>query len=97
MLLSYRLLRGDVPSELPARIVSALAQHGYNADREAVTLLASATHPDNALTEVLDLIPDDTLRITAADVRPVVNSTPADDTDKKSGYSQLKQTVCCFY
>jgi Archaeal DNA polymerase II, small subunit/DNA polymerase delta, subunit B len=91
MLLSYRLLRGDVASELPARIVSALAQHGYNADREAVTLLASATHPDNALTEVLDLIPDDTLRITAADVRPVVNSTPADDTDKNQDIANSKR------
>ena len=78
MFLSYGLLRGDVPSELSARIVSALAQHGYNADREAVTLLAGAKYPNTALEEVLDLIADDTLRITAADVRPVIDSTPSD-------------------
>nr|WP_048075620.1 DNA-directed DNA polymerase II small subunit [Haloquadratum walsbyi] len=85
MFLTYRLLSSDVATELSARIVSALAQHGYNADREAVTLLGSANHPDTALKEVLDSIADDTLRITAVDVRSALESIPTDDSSVSDG------------
>ena len=58
-----------VPSETPARIVQTLARHGYNADREAVTLLARASDPAAAIEAVVSTAGDDTLRITSSDVR----------------------------
>ncbi len=58
-----------VPSETPARIVQTLARHGYNADREAVTLLARASDPAAAIEAVVSAAGNDTLRITSSDVR----------------------------
>jgi DNA polymerase II small subunit len=79
-----------VPSETPSRIVQTLARHGYNADREAVTLLARASDPAAAIEAVVSAAGDDTLRITSSDVRAcldgdavatgaaVAQSTPAE-------------------
>jgi DNA polymerase II small subunit len=61
-----------VPQETPVRIVTELARRGYNAEREAVTLLAGAERPADALDAVVDRVDDDALRITAADVRAVL-------------------------
>ena len=58
-----------MPQETPVRIVTELAGLGYNAEREAVTLLAGAERPADALDAVVDRVDDDALRITAADVR----------------------------
>ena len=58
-----------MPQETPVRIVTELAGRGYNAEREAVTLLAGAERPADALDAVVDRVDDDALRITAADVR----------------------------
>ncbi len=50
-----------MPLEAPARIVSQLTSHGYNAEREAVTRLAAAEDPTAALERVLEEVPDDAL------------------------------------
>jgi len=71
-----------VPLESNARVVSELASRGYNAEREAVTLLAGAEQPAATLDAVVDAAPDDALRITADHVRAVVDERsdgPADD------------------
>jgi DNA polymerase II small subunit len=57
-----------VPSETPARLARALARRGYNAEREALTLLAGAPDPDAALETAVEAAPDDALVLTAAHV-----------------------------
>ena len=54
-----------------------LTAAGLNAEREAVTLLAGAHDPDRAVEAVLDRAGPDTVTITAADVRPILETTPA--------------------
>ncbi len=70
-----------MPLESNARIAKALAERGYNAEREAVTLLASASDPATAVAAAADRAPEDALRITAAHVRDAVTDTAhaADD------------------
>ena len=58
-----------VPLESNARIVTELAERGYNAEREAVTLLAGASDPALALEATVDHTPPDALRVTADHVR----------------------------
>jgi DNA polymerase II small subunit len=67
-----------VPLESNARIVKELARRGYNAEREAVTLLASASDSAAALESAVDQAPDDALRITPDHVRAAVGSDDAD-------------------
>ena len=69
-----------MPLETPARIARELAQRGYNAEREAVTLLAGATDPATALDAAVETAPDDALRLTADHVRSALASDapPAD-------------------
>ncbi|WP_396611152.1 DNA-directed DNA polymerase II small subunit [Haloferax sp. S1W] len=77
-----------MPLETPARIVRALVSRGYNAEREAVTLIASADDPGVTLARVVESTPDDALRITADHVREVLASAPATDppgTESESG------------
>ena len=68
-----------MPLESNARIVKELARQGYNAEREAVTLLASAPDSATALERAVDRAPDDALRITADQVRAAVGSDAAAD------------------
>nr|WP_254714713.1 DNA-directed DNA polymerase II small subunit [Natranaeroarchaeum aerophilus] len=71
--------------EAPARIVRELARHGYNADREAVTLIASADNPARTLQAVVEATPDDALTVTTEQVRNVIaedcQSPDSDPTD----------------
>ena len=69
----------DVPSETPASIVQQLVRHGYNADREAVTVLSRTDNPQLAIEAVLEAIDDDVLRITAEDVRSILADDPVPD------------------
>lgn len=69
------LLSGIVPLESNARIAKALAERGYNAEREAVTLLAGAADPSAAVAAAVDRAPDDALRITADHVRDAIDGT----------------------
>jgi DNA polymerase II small subunit len=71
-----------VPSETPARIVRELAKRGYNAEPEAVTLLAGAPDPAAAVDAAVDAAPDGALRVTAAHVRTALDgaeSSPSDE------------------
>jgi DNA polymerase II small subunit len=65
----------DVPSEKTARIVSALADRGYNADREAVTLLARASDHERAVERAVETAPDDVLVLSAEHVRRTFDDT----------------------
>ena len=62
-----------MPQEESARIARELASHGYAADREAVTLLASAENPETALVTAVEATPDDELKLSAADVRTALD------------------------
>ncbi|SFR30206.1 DNA-directed DNA polymerase II small subunit [Halorubrum sodomense] len=64
-----------MPLESNARIAKALAERGYNAEREAVTLLAGAADPSAAVAAAVDRAPDDALRITADHVRDAIDGT----------------------
>jgi len=66
-----------VPLETPARIVRELARRGYNAEREAVTLLAGAPNPTTALDDAVEAAPDDALRLTAEHVRSTLDADGA--------------------
>ncbi len=70
-----------MPLESNARIVSELARRGYNAEREAVTLLAGAQNPAVAMEAAVDHAPDDALRITSDHVRAAIDNTPGNATD----------------
>ncbi|MFW6318492.1 MAG: DNA-directed DNA polymerase II small subunit, partial [Halorubrum sp.] len=61
-----------MPLESNARIAKALAERGYNAEREAITLLAGATDPSAAVAAAVDRAPDDALRITGDHVREAI-------------------------
>jgi DNA polymerase II small subunit len=73
-----------VPLETSVRIVKALAGRGYNAEREAVTLVAEADDPAAVLERVVDAVPDDALRVTAADVRAAREATDADPAGREA-------------
>ena len=66
-----------MPLETPARIVAELTNRGYNAQREAVTLLASADDPALALELTIECAPDDALVVTAEHVRSVLDDDAA--------------------
>jgi DNA polymerase II small subunit len=69
---------GSVPLDTSVRIVRELADRGYNADREAVTLLADAPDPGRAIERVLDDTSEDTLSITADHVRVALDDSDPD-------------------
>jgi DNA polymerase II small subunit len=59
---------------MPARVASELASRGYNAEREAVTLIAGAADPAAALVEAIEVAPDDALVVTADHVREALET-----------------------
>ncbi|USZ71107.1 DNA-directed DNA polymerase II small subunit [Natronosalvus halobius] len=63
-----------MPLEGPARIVSELTSRGYNADREAVTLIATADDPADALERAIDAAPENALVLRTEDVRTVLDA-----------------------
>ncbi|SDL90497.1 DNA polymerase II small subunit [Halogranum gelatinilyticum] len=73
-----------MPLSTPSGLVTELARRGYNAEREAITLLANAADPALALDRAVEDAPDDALRITVAHVRAVL------DTDKLSADAPTK-------
>ena len=78
-----------MPLETQALIVQKLADRGYNAEREAVTLLAGADDPDTAIDRALETVPADALVLTADHVRSVLNrgsiaAAEADDVETTS-------------
>jgi DNA polymerase II small subunit len=63
-----------VPRPTPVRVVSELASRGYNAEREAVTLLARADDPDRAIEQATTSASPDTLTLSAKDVEAAVEA-----------------------
>ncbi|MFC5277354.1 DNA-directed DNA polymerase II small subunit [Halorubrum rubrum] len=80
-----------MPLESNARIVSELASRGYNAEREAVTLLAGADDVAAVLEAAVEAAPDDALRITTDHVRAALDGRAVASgdasTDASSGRS----------
>ena len=74
-----------MPLESNTRVVSELASRGYNAEREAVTLLAGADDPASAIEGVVERAADDALRITTEDVRAVLTAEPVRDAGVETG------------
>lgn len=84
-----------MPLETPVRIVSELTSRGYNADREAVTLIAGADDPAVAVEAVVENAPEDALILSASHVRPILeeleqngassNTTSRSDTTGSNG------------
>ena len=64
-----------MPRDSHARVVRALAERGYNADREAVTLLAGADDTSAAIDLVTEAAPDDTLVLSAQLVDELLGSS----------------------
>nr|WP_264475071.1 DNA-directed DNA polymerase II small subunit [Salinirubrum litoreum] len=60
--------------ETPVRVAQELARRGYNAEREAVTLLAGAADPASALDRAVEATPDDALRLTTDHVRAALDA-----------------------
>ncbi|MFC6719668.1 DNA-directed DNA polymerase II small subunit [Natrialbaceae archaeon GCM10025810] len=74
-----------MPLEGPARIVSELTNRGYNAEREAVTLIAAADDPGTALERVVDVVPEGTLVVRSEHVRSALDGAhPTDSTDSET-------------
>ena len=69
-----------MPQETPRRIVAELASRGYNAEREAVTLLAGTADPGRALERALESVPEDALKLSAEHVRATL--------DEASGFAE---------
>ncbi|WP_121744134.1 DNA-directed DNA polymerase II small subunit [Natronorubrum halophilum] len=64
-----------MPLEASARIVSELTSRGYNAEREAVTHLASADDPQAALERVIETLPEDALVVRSDHVRTTLSAS----------------------
>ncbi|MCD2203220.1 DNA-directed DNA polymerase II small subunit [Halobacterium sp. KA-6] len=77
-----------MPREPPVRVVREVTSRGYNAEREAVTLLAGASDPAAAVERAVDAAPNDALTLTTDHVREVLDdatpSTSATDADAPS-------------
>ncbi|MFB6172012.1 MAG: DNA-directed DNA polymerase II small subunit [Haloarculaceae archaeon] len=79
-----------MPLETPGRLVSELTSRGYNAEREAVTLLSNAPDPDAALERAVSTAPEGTLVLSADHVRAVLSASgdgrsPPDDPSVSTG------------
>jgi DNA polymerase II small subunit len=70
---AHTVLTTPVPLETPAHVVSELASRGYNAEREAVTLLANAPDPDTALERAVEAAPEDAIKLSTEHVRTVLD------------------------
>jgi DNA polymerase II small subunit len=69
-----------VSLDVSTRVVRELATRGYNAEREAVTLLARAEDPLAAIDRALEVVPEDTVVVTADHVSNALE-TPPRETD----------------
>ncbi|WP_458186454.1 DNA-directed DNA polymerase II small subunit [Haladaptatus sp. NG-WS-4] len=68
-----------MPLETPVLIVRELTSRGYNADREAVTLLARASDPTDALERAVEHAPEDALKLSVEHVEGVLDAPAADN------------------
>ncbi|PSQ05007.1 DNA polymerase II [Halobacteriales archaeon QS_6_71_20] len=68
-----------MPLESSSRVVRALTRRGYNAQREAVTLIAESETPGLALEVAIDAAGDDALVLTVEHVREALSADPVPD------------------
>jgi len=85
--------QSSVPLERPVHVANELARRGYNADPEAVTLIAGCPDPELALERSLETVPDDAVKLAPEHVHDAIDTrarsrdemvrgdvtTPADD------------------
>jgi len=64
----------SVPLERPVHVANELAKRGFNADPDAVTLIASSPDPELALDRTLETVPEDALKLTAEHVHDAVDT-----------------------
>ena len=81
-----------MPLEGPARIVSELTSRGYNAEREAVTLIASATDPDGTLEAVLETVPENELVVRSGHVRSALEASTTTDGGSPTAANGLRSS-----
>ncbi|PSQ53801.1 DNA polymerase II [Halobacteriales archaeon SW_8_65_20] len=79
-----------MPMRSPARIASTLASHGYNASREAVTLLAGVDDTEQALLLAVEATDDDELVLTADHVKAAIDDRRA--TERPAGPSETAKS-----
>ncbi|MFC7140870.1 DNA-directed DNA polymerase II small subunit [Halosimplex aquaticum] len=63
-----------MPLETPVHVANELARRGYNAEPEAVTLIASASDPAGALERTLETVPDEAVKLTADHVKEAIET-----------------------
>ena len=68
-----------MPLESPAVVVRELTSRGYNANREAVTLIARAPETGAAVDRLVEEVPEDTLTISASLVRSILGDAVESD------------------
>jgi DNA polymerase II small subunit len=68
-----------VPLEEAASVARRLARLGFNAEREAVTLLVRAQETEATLLAVVESVPEDAVKVTADHVRAVLDDGPVPD------------------
>ena len=61
-----------MPRHTPAWVARELAERGFNADREAVTLLSRADDPDRAMRRAVEGAPEDAFSLSVEHVRDVL-------------------------
>ena len=76
--------------ERDRRIVDALARQGYNADREAITLIAGSPDPERAIERAIDTAPEDALKITGEHVRSILSDGSVTDPSVSTGENAPK-------
>ena len=76
-----------MPLEEAALVARRLASLGYNAEREAVTLLAGAPETEAALLLVVESVPEGAPKVTADHVRAVLDEGPVPDPPAADGTS----------
>jgi DNA polymerase II small subunit len=63
-----------VPQSIDVRVVRALTRAGYNAEREAVTLIAGSEAPMETVSRVIEVTPSETLTISVTDVSAALDN-----------------------
>jgi DNA polymerase II small subunit len=74
-------------------VVRELTSRGYNADREAVTLLANTDDPSGAVERAVDAAPGDAITLTVDHVREVLEDTTSTDPSAPSTEPRSQQTT----
>jgi len=84
MLLPAPSESSPVPLDTPVRIVRELAERGYNAEREAVTLLANSPDPERAIERAVEVAPEDALTLTPDHARDALESSRSSDSEPRA-------------